>query len=162
MLVMAERDGDLDVVQLMPSPVVPSSGSVTVILYGTVSPKSANWPSSGISIVTVGARVADGDRDVVDAGQARLVGDRQLGVVVAGRRVGVGRVGGGRVGRAVAVEVPRVGERRALGVDASRRWRTGPSAARAGVGVRRGVRDRAPRRPRCSRSGRCPSRRCCR
>ncbi len=34
--------------------IVPSSGSVTVILYGTVSPKSANWPSSGMSIVTVG------------------------------------------------------------------------------------------------------------
>src|SRR4051795_7661953 len=34
--------------------IVPSSGSVTGILYGTVSPKSANWPSSGMSILTVG------------------------------------------------------------------------------------------------------------
>ena len=34
--------------------IVPSSGSVTTILYGTVSPKSANCPSSGICSSTVG------------------------------------------------------------------------------------------------------------
>ncbi len=32
----------------------PSSGSVTVISYGTMSPNAANWPSSGTVIVTVG------------------------------------------------------------------------------------------------------------
>ena len=38
-----------------PSSVVPSSASVTVISYGTSSPNSANWPFSGIVIVTTGA-----------------------------------------------------------------------------------------------------------
>ena len=38
----------------MPEPVVPSSASVTVILYGILSPNAANWPFSGISIVTCG------------------------------------------------------------------------------------------------------------
>ena len=38
----------------MPEPVEPSWASVTEILYGTLSPKAANWPFSGISIVTCG------------------------------------------------------------------------------------------------------------
>ena len=43
--------------QLMPAPVEPSSGSVIETLYGILSVKDATWPSSGISIVTVGARL---------------------------------------------------------------------------------------------------------
>ena len=39
---------------MLPSSVVPSSGSVTVISYGTTSPKPASCPFSGSSIVTSG------------------------------------------------------------------------------------------------------------
>ena len=41
----------------MPEPVEPSSGSVTVTLYGILSVKDASLPLSGVSIVTVGARL---------------------------------------------------------------------------------------------------------
>ena len=68
-----------------------------------------------------------------------------LTLKVPGRGVGVRRVGRGRVGRAVAVEVPRVGQRGAFGVDRAgarelHRQRDGPV-----VLVDRGVRDRASR-----------------
>ena len=43
--------------QSMPAPVVPSSGSVTETLYGILSVKDASLPLSGVSIVTVGARL---------------------------------------------------------------------------------------------------------
>ena len=35
--------------------IVPSSGSVTVIWNGTVSPKENSWPLAGVLMVTVGA-----------------------------------------------------------------------------------------------------------
>ena len=43
--------------QTIPAPVVPSSGSVTVIVYGILSVKDASLPSSGVVIVTIGARL---------------------------------------------------------------------------------------------------------
>jgi len=43
--------------QSMPAPVEPSSGSVTVTLYGILSVKEASLPFRGVSIVTVGARL---------------------------------------------------------------------------------------------------------
>ena len=102
----------------------PSSGSVTVISYGTMSPNAANWPSSGTVIVTVG-RVLPAVIGIVSKPVwPSRVGDGQRGVERARRGVGVSRVRVGRVGRAVAVEVPRVGQRRAVGVDAIRRSRT--------------------------------------
>ena len=43
--------------QEMPLPVVPSSGSVTESLYGTVSVNDAAWPSIGVWKVITGARL---------------------------------------------------------------------------------------------------------
>ena len=101
-------------VQLMPAPVVPSSGSVTEILYGTLSVNDGDLAVLRHLDRHHRRAVADRDDGVRDAGQAARVGDRELDLVAAVVREGVARVGGRR-GAAVA-EVPRVGHRRALGV----------------------------------------------
>ena len=80
---------------IVPAAVEPSSASVTVILYGTMSPKAANWPSSGISIVTTGrvlpAVIATLSTPV---GAARVGHAQRRGVAARGvvRELGFGAV----------------------------------------------------------------------
>ena len=88
--------------------------------------------------------VADHDADLVDGRLAGLVGHAQRGVEGAGRVVGVRRVGGRRVGRPVAVEVPRVRERGAVGVDRAGARELHGERRLAVVGRRGRMRDRAP------------------
>ena len=86
----------------------------------------------------LGPGVAGDDRHGVDAGHAGLVGHGQLGAercpAVSYVWVGFGSVG---VGVAVTVEVPRVGERGALGVDRSLGGELHLERQRARVGVGR-------------------------
>ena len=95
---------------------VPSSASVTDTPYGIVSPKSATLPFSGISIVTTG-RVLPAMTVTVSTRESP-----DSSVTVSRRAVGArGRVGVRRVRRRSSrrrrrLEVPRVGERRAVGV----------------------------------------------
>ena len=126
--------------------IVPSSGSVTVTLHGTLSPKDDQLPATGPVTRHRRRGVADADLDTRRSGGALRVPDRQRRGVGAVGGVGLRGVGRGR-GGAVA-ERPRVGQRAALRV------------AAAGRGEVHGQRCRARRS--CWRRRRRSGRGCCR
>ena len=95
----------------------------------------------------LGTRVAHRDRHVVDTGGPRLVGHAQGRGVVAGDGVLEGRVGLGGVGRPVAVEVPGVRQRRAVGVVRALARELDGERGRPGVRRRGGLGDRPPALP---------------
>ena len=68
---------------------VPSSGSVTVTLYGMSSPKANVPPSTGVLTVHRRRRVARSDHGARRGGLAAGVRDREDGGVAPTRRVGV-------------------------------------------------------------------------
>ena len=142
-LVVAERDLDHDV-----GAVDAAVGGRAVLGVGDrdlvrdlVGEATRAGRRSACSKVIVGARLPTVIGTFSTPVRPGLVRDRQLGREGAVGRVGVRRVGVGRVDVAVAVEVPGVGDRAALGVvragavelhgqrrEAGRRRRRSPSA----------------------------------
>ena len=88
------EDADVDGHRLQS--IVPSSGSVTVTVYGISSPQSKMPPWTGTVRLTVGPRVAGVDDHRRGAGLAGRVGRGQAHVVGARAGEGVRRVGLGR------------------------------------------------------------------
>ena len=91
--------------------IAPSSGSVTVTVYGMLLPKANVPPSTGMSTMTVGAVFPTVIVVFADAALPLESITVSLAVNWPVRRVGEGRVRLDRVDRPVAVEVPLEADR---------------------------------------------------